>query len=297
MGIFLQCIISGIAQGAIYSLVALGYSIIYSTMKMGHFAQGDFFMFGAYVGWQFCVQWGVNAFLSIIGAIVGTSLLMLVAERITYRPMYSRPGMGLMISTMGMQYIVQEIAKLLWGTESKKMPPMFGSENKTYDFKILGETVKLARDNMFWILICGALMFALALFMKYTKTGIAMSAVSMNRKAAQLMGVKLTTIISTTYIMAAALAAIAGVLMAPRYSVVFTIGTITGNKAMTSAVMGGFGSLPGAMVGGVLMGIIETLCSFYISSAYKDLFTFIVLIIILFWRPQGILGRRSITKV
>ncbi len=297
MGIFLQCIISGIAQGAIYSLVALGYSIIYSTMRMGHFAQGDFFMFGAFVGWQIAVQWGVPVFLAIIGAVIGTSILMLIVERVTYRPMYTKGGMGLLISTMGMQYIVQEIVKIIWGTEPKKMPPFFGAENMVYAFKLFGQEVRIAHADLMLILICGGLMAVLAIFMKYSKTGIAMNAVAMNRKAAQLMGVKLTTIIATTYILAAALAAIAGVLMAPRFSVVFTIGTVTGSKAMTSAVMGGFGSLPGAMLGGVLMGIIETLGSYYISSAYKDLFTFIVLIVVLFWRPQGILGRKSITKV
>ena len=133
--------------------------------------------------------------------------------------------------------------------------------------------------------------------MKKTKTGLAMSAVSMNRKAASLMGVKISTIIAATYIIAAGLAAIAGVLMGPLYSVRFSMGGSVGTKALTAAVLGGFGSLPGAMLGGVLLGMIETLSSLYISSAYKDAFTFIVLIVVLFFRPQGILGQEKITKV
>jgi len=293
MALLIQGIVQGAAIGAIYALIALGYSIIYSTMRMGHFAQSDFFMFGAQVGWWFLVRMHVPLLLSIVLAIVGTSILMLIVERITYRPMYSKVGIGLMISTMGMQYVVQGIAKLLFGYQATKMPPMFGDDNKTYD---IGK-IKIAHTDLMILLICGILMLALAIFMKYTKIGVAMNAVSMNRKAAQLMGVKLNTIIGTTYILAAALAALAGVLLAPRLTVVYNMGGAAGNKAMTAAVMGGFGNMPGAMLGGVLLGIIETLGAFYISSMYRDAVVFVVLVLILFWRPQGILGRKIITKV
>ena len=294
---FVQGIIQGAAIGAVYALVALGYSVIYSTMRMGHFAQGDFFMIGAQMGWWFLVKAKVPLLVSIILALVGTSVLMLIIERVTYRPLYSKVGIGLMMSTMGIQYVVQGIAKIVFGFQGVKMPPMFGDDNKTYAFKMFGGEVKVAHTDLMLLLICGSLMLILAIFMKYTKIGVAMSAVSMNRKAAQLMGVKLNTIIATTYIIAAGLAAFAGVLIAPRMSVSYTMGIATGNKAMTAAVLGGFGSMPGAMLGGVLMGIIETLGAFYISSMYRDAFVFIVLMIVLFWRPQGILGRRIITKV
>ena len=297
MSIFLQCIISGIAQGAVYSLIALGYNIIYSTMRMGHFAQGDFFMIGAFFGWSALMQLHIPTLPSIGIAVIGTAILMLIVERLVYRPMYTKAGVGLLLSTMGIQYIVQGITKVIWGTEPKMMPAIFGEGNETYNIPFFDSVLKISYTDLMLILICGILMLSLALFMKYTKIGVAMSAVSMNRTAAQLMGIKLTTIIATTYITAAGLAAIAGFLMAPRFSVVFTMGTATGNQAMTSAVMGGFGNMPGAMLGGVLMGIIEQLCAFYLSTAYKDLFIFIVMIIVLFWRPQGILGRKSITKV
>jgi len=297
MALLIQGIFSGFALGAIYSLIALGYSIIFSTMRMGHFAQGEFFAIGAFVGYQFLVKWEVHILLAFTAAIVGTSVLMLIVERITYRPMYTREGMGLLISTMGMMYIVQWIAKIIWGNEPKRMPPMFGEENVTYPIRIFNDEVRISRTDLLIILICGMLMLFLALFMKYSKAGIAMSAVSMNRKAAELMGVKLTTIISYTYVLAAAEAAIAGMLMAPRFSVVFTMGTAPGNRAMTAAVMGGFGSMPGAMIGGIMMGVIETLGAFYISTLYRDLFTFIILITVLFWRPQGVLGRKLVVKV
>lgn len=295
MAIFLQCMISGIALGALYSLIALGYSVIYSTMRMGHFAQGDFSMFGAFVGFQIAVVWGMNIVLAFLGAVVGTAVLMLISERLAYRPMYMRGGTGLLIMTMGMQFIIQDVAKIIWGTEVKKIPPFFDPTGR--NVQILGQTISISPESVWLISICSVLMLILAIFMARTKTGVAMNAVSMNRTAAQLMGVKLTTIIATTYVLSASLAAVAGVLLAPKFTVSFTMGTATGNKAMIAAVMGGFGSLPGAMLGGILLGMIETLCAFYISTPYRDLFSFIVLIVVLFWRPQGILGRRSITKV
>ena len=295
MDIFLQLVFSGIAQGSIYGLIALGFSVIFSTIRMGHFAQGDFFMIGAYLAFQSLTLWGLAAWQGVIIAIVGTTILMLVVERAVYRPLYSQSSLALLMSTMGMQFIVQQIAIVTWGSEVRTVPAIFPPE--TVELNIFGMNVILSYENIGLIVISALLMVIVGLFMKYTKTGNAMSAVSMNRTAAQLMGVKLSTIIATTFIIAAALAAVAGFLMGPRFSVFYFMGATIGPTAMTAAVLGGFGSMPGAMLGGVLFGMIETLCAFYISSAYRDAFTFLVLIAVLFWRPQGILGRRRITKV
>ncbi|MCB7320352.1 branched-chain amino acid ABC transporter permease [Lacrimispora sp. 210928-DFI.3.58] len=295
MIMFLQALIGGISQGAIYALIALGYSVIYSTLKMGHFAQGEFYMLGAFIGLTLSTRLGLPVVLVFVGAGIITSIVMLGLERITYRPMYNRPRNALLIATLGMQYVVQQIAKIVWGSDVKRFPAMFN--NQAIHIPFMGETLAVSPQNLWTISICSALMIALVIFMKKTKTGIAMSAVSMNRKAASLMGVKITTIITATYIIAACLAAVSGVLMGPIYSVSFSMGSSMGNRAMTAAVMGGFGSLPGAMLGGILLGVAETMCSLYISTAYKDVFTFIILIIVLFWRPQGILGQAKITKV
>ena len=295
MEILLQCVISGVAQGAIYGLIALGYSVIFSTMRMGHFAQGDFYMVGAYMTYQALSLWLQPMWVAVIMAVIGTSVLMLVTERLIYRPMYTGAGTGLLIATMGTQYIVQEVAVLIWGSEVRKVMPFISPGSLTY--KLFDMNLVISIENLTFIVICSILMVMLAVFMKFTKMGQAMSAVSMNRDAAQLMGIKLTTVIATTYIMAASLAAISGLLMAPKFSVTYTMGGVTGNRAMTAAVLGGFGNMPGAMLGGVILGIVEIVGAFYISSAYRDVFTFLVLIIVLFWRPQGILGRRGITKV
>ena len=297
MALLMQGIFSGIALGAVYALIALGFNVIFSTVRMGHFAQGEFFMFGGFVGFQFWVRWNFSLIPSIVIGVIATIILMLIIERIVYRPQYEKNMMGLLISTMGMQFIVQWIARVVWGSEAHRMPPLFGAETRVHVIPMFGDEVRLSHTDLMILLICSILVVCLWAFMKHTKIGVAMSAVSMNRRAAQLMGIKLATVIGATYIIAAGLAGFAGILMAPRYSVVFTIGIVTGVRAMTSAVMGGFGSMPGAILGGVIMGVVETLAAFYISTAYRDVFVFIVLIIILFWRPQGILGRKSIVKV
>jgi branched-chain amino acid transport system permease protein len=295
MVILVQALFSGLAQGCVYALIALGYSVIYSTLKMGHFAQGDFYMLGAFIGLNLASAFGLPGVLVFAGAALLTAVAMLILEYLAYRPMYQGPPMALLICTLGMQYVVQEIAKTLWGADVRRFPPLF--KNTVHYIPFLGDRIAIAMQNVWVIVICIALMAALVLFMEKTKTGIAMRAVSMNRKAAALMGVQINTIIRSTYIIAAALAAVAGVLMGPLYSVQFSMGGITGNKAMTAAIMGGFGSLSGAIVGGILLGLVETLGALYLSSAYKDVFSFAILILILFCRPQGILGQASITKV
>lgn len=288
---FLQAVISGVVMGCVYALIALGYSVIYSTLKMGHFAQGEFYMFGAMIGMTLYTNMNLPVAIAFAGAALGTSILMLVLERLAYRPMYNKPAMGLLMATLGMQYVVQEIVKNIWGSDVLKSTNIF-PQHTFYIGNLL-----LTSQNVLIILICAVLMLALTLFMKKTKTGVAMSAVSMNRKAASLMGVRTNTIIMATYVIAACLAAVAGVMMGPIYSVKYSMGTTFGNKAMTAAVMGGFGSLPGAMLGSIILGVVESLCSLYISTAYKDVFSFVVLVVVLFLRPQGILGKKSTNKV
>lgn len=288
---FFQAVFGGLAQGCVYALIALGYSVIYSTLKMGHFAQGEFYMVGAFVGLTLFTRMKLPVVIAFAGAALFTSILMLVLERLAYRPLYNRPSMSLLMATLGMQYVVQEIVRDIWGSDVVRSDNIFPQKN----FSIGG--LVITAQNLLIILICAVLMIALTVFMKYSKTGRAMTAVSMNRKAASLMGVRTPTIIMATYVIAACLAAVAGVMMGPIYSVKYSMGTTFGNKAMTAAVMGGFGSLPGAMLGSVLLGIVESLCSLYISTAYKDVFSFVILVIVLFYRPQGILGKKSITKV
>lgn len=292
MTIFLQALFSGLALGAVYALIALGYSVIFSTLKMGHFAQGEFYMLGALCGLILSTNFAsMPVALVFLFSGLAVSAAMLILERIAYRPLYNRPSNYLLIATIAMQYIVQYLVRLLWGSEYAKSPELF--ENKIFTFG----PVVVTMQNLAVMGISAALMIVLTIFMKKTKTGIAMSAVSMNRRAASMMGVKISTIIAATYIISAFLAAVAGCLMGPVYSVVYHMGATMGNKAMVAAVMGGFGTLPGAMLGGLLLGVAETLCGVYISATYKEIVSFFILIAVLMIRPQGILGKKSIMKV
>ena len=292
MSTFYQALFSGLALGAVYALVALGYSVIFSTLKMGHFAQGEFYMLGAVCGLVLSTNFA-NIPIAVIFVLSGlaVSLVMLALERVAYRPLYTRPTTYLLISTIGMQFIVQYLVKIVWGAEYSKSPQLF--DNTVFSIGAIVVTMQ----NLAVLGISAGLMILLTLFMKKTKTGLAMSAVSMNRRAAALMGVRTSTIITATYVIAAFLAAVAGVLMGPIYSVVYHMGATMGNKAMIAAVMGGFGTLPGAMLGGAVLGIAETLCGVYISATYKDVISFILLIAVLMLRPQGLLGKKSIMKV
>ena len=296
MDIFLQAFISGVSQGCVYALIALGYSVIYRTLKMGHFAQGDFYMAGVFVGLSLSQQFNMPVILVFAGSAVTVSLLMLVLERFAYRPLYSSgPGVSLIMSTLGVQFVLQEIVKLIWGAEIKRFPPLF--RNRIFSLSLPGIRLTLSMQNLMVLCISVGLMLALLFFMTRTKTGLAMSAVSMNRKAARLMGVRVNTVITATYVIAAALAAVAGVLMGPQYSARYGMGSVMGNKAMIAAIMGGFGNMPGAVVGGMILGLVETMGALYISSAYKDVFAFVILIIILFSKPEGLFGRAAVTKV
>lgn len=292
MSTFYQALFSGLALGAVYALVALGYSVIFSTLKMGHFAQGEFYMLGAVCGLVLSTNFA-NIPIALIFILSGlaVSIIMLVLERVAYRPLYNRPSTYLLISTIGMQFVVQYLVKLFWGAEYAKSPQLF--DNTVFN---VGPIV-VTMQNLAVLGIAAGLMVLLTLFMKKTKTGLAMSAVSMNRRAAAMMGVRTNTIITATYVIAAFLAAVAGVLMGPIYSVVYHMGATMGNKAMVAAVMGGFGTLPGAMLGGVVLGVAETLCGVYISATYKDVISFVILLAVLMLRPQGLLGKKSIMKV
>lgn len=291
MNFFLQCIVSGVAIGSIYIMLALGYTIIFSTMKMSHFAQGDFFMIGAFLGYTFFMVLELPLLAAIALAVVGTIVVLLIIEKLAYRRLYHGDGIYLILSTIGVGIFLRNAAQLIWGAETFPFDSVFTQTS----FDLGGVVVN--SQYVVIIAVCLVLMVLLYLFMMKTKTGVAMQAVSMNRIAAALAGTNINKIIRVTYVIAAGLAAVAGFLLAPIYRVYPTMGVTVGTKALTAAILGGFGDVRGAMVGGLLLGIIETLGSAYISSGYRDAFSFLVLIIVLMIRPQGLFGKARITKV
>lgn len=292
MNILIQCIVNGIALGAVYTIMALSYTILFGTLRIANFAQGDIYMIGMLLGYTFYVSAKMPFVVGLILAIVITVMVLLVIERAVYRPILKVSSMYLFIATIGMATFLRNAAQLVFGSESYSFPHLLSS--KPWQ---ITENISIIPQNVIIIGVCLILVAALFLFMRKTKTGLAMSAVSMNPFAASLMGVNYSKITTITYAISASMAAIAGVFTAPMYNVSTTVGATLGLKALIAAVMGGFGNSVGAILGGMILGLVEALGSTYISSAYKDAFAFILLIAILFLRPQGILGRKSISKV
>ena len=292
MNILIQCVINGVAQGAVYTIMALSYTILFGTLKIANFAQGDIYMIGMLLGFTFYVTASMPFVVALVLAIIITAAVLLLIERAIYRPILKVSSMYLFIATIGMATFLRNAAQLIFGSESYSFPHLFGSDPIQ-----ITESLSILPQNIVIIVVCVILVVALFLFMRKTKTGLAMSAVSMNPFAASLMGVNYSQITTITYTIAAAMAAIAGVFRGPLYNVSTTVGATLGLKALIAAVMGGFGNSAGAILGGMILGLVEALGSTYLSSAYKDAFAFIMLLIILFLRPQGILGRKSVSKV
>jgi branched-chain amino acid transport system permease protein len=291
MVLLLQGIISSLSIGAIYALLALSYTMIFGTLRVAHFAQGDIFMVGMLIAYEMFVVVKLPFIVTLLLTIIVTIGIMLFIERSIYRPMFDGAPIYLFMCTIGMSTFLKNFAQLIFGNETFAFPSVFGDTAVQ-----LSEGLTVVPQNIAVIVVSLILMVALALFVKKTKTGMAMSAVSMNRSAAALMGVKFVKTVVITYAIAAGLAAVSGVFTAPIFKVNTSVSTI-GLKALIAAIMGGFGNMYGAILGGVLLGFVETLGSIYISSAFKEAISFIVFIIILIFRPQGLLGQNKITKV
>ena len=302
METFIQQIINGLVLGSMYALVALGYTMVYGIINLINFAHGEVLMVGALVSWTVVTMmaglgWPGWALLlvSLIAAIVVCTTLNFTIEKVAYRPLRNAPRLAPLITAMGMSLLLQTLAMIIWKPTVKSYPILLPSE----PFHIGGAVI-----NTVQILILGSTAVTLAALMwlvNYTKLGRAMRATAENPRVAGLMGVRPDTVISATFVIGAALAALAGVMYAANYgSVQHTMGFMPGLKAFTAAVFGGIGNLAGAMVGGVLLGLIEALGAGYIGdltggvlgSHYQDIFAFIVLILVLTLRPQGLMGER-----
>lgn len=299
---FIQQLINGLVLGSMYALVALGYTMVYGIINLINFAHGEVLMVGALVSWTVVTHlegsglpgWALLA-LSLVVAMLACMALNYVIEKLAYRPLRNAPRLAPLITAMGMSLLLQTLAMIIWKPDYKPYPILLPDE----PYEILGATI-----NMVQILILAVTAVTLAGLMfliNGTKLGRAMRATAENPRVAQLMGVQPDKVISATFIIGAALAALAGVMWAANYgSVQHTMGFLPGLKAFTAAVFGGIGNLGGAMVGGILLGVIEAMGAGYIGdltggvlgSNYQDIFAFTVLILVLTLRPQGLLGER-----
>lgn len=290
---FLQFLISGISLGSIYALIALGYTMVYGIAKMLNFAHGDVIMIGAYVAYVSISTLNLSPFFAVLIAVVTCTLLGILIERVAYKPLRNSSPLTVLITAIGVSYLLQNIALLIFGSKAVN----FTSVVSLPAFEIVpGLTV--TGETAVTIAVSVVIMAALMIFINHTKAGQAMLAVSEDRGAAQLMGVNVNGTISLTFAIGSALAAIAAVLLCSSYPVLSPYtGAMPGIKAFVAAVFGGIGSIPGAMIGGILLGVIENLTKAYISSQMSDAIVFLILIIVLLVKPTGILGKKINEKV
>ena len=288
---FLNNLITGISLGSVYAIIALGYTMVYGIAKMLNFAHGDIIMVGAYVIFFATGSFGLNPIVGILLAVVVCTVLGVVIEGLAYKPLRQATSLAVLITAIGVSYFLQNAALLLWGAD----PKVFTSVIPEGSLPIEG--VNITYVSLVTVLACIVIMLALTWFTTKTKMGKAMRACSEDKAAAQLMGINVNRTISMTFAIGSALAAIASALLFSSYkNLIPTSGSLPGIKAFTAAVFGGIGSIPGAMLGGILLGIIETFAK-VINTNISDAVVFAVLIIVLLVKPAGLLGKTVREKV
>ena len=309
---FISYFVSGLSLGAIYALIALGYTMVYGIAKMLNFAHGDIIMIGGFAAFitmatSWCPLW-----LAMVITVVVCTVLGVVIEKVAYRPLRSAPPLAVLITAIGVSYLLQNIALLTQGSDPKTFTsiaagappflqvfegkaPLFFSQNI---YEGMTPVMSISMETFLSIVVSVILMIALTLFINHTKMGKAMLACSEDRGAAQLMGINVNGTIMLTFAIGSALAAVAALLMCSSYPQITPYtGSMPGIKAFVAAVFGGIGSIPGAMIGGILLGVIELLSTAYISPQLSNAVVFLVLIVVLIFRPTGIMGRKINEKV
>ena len=291
---FISNLISGISLGGIYAVIALGYTMVYGIAKMLNFAHGDVIMVGSYVVFMLTTKAGVNPYLALVISMVACTLLGMTIERFAYKPLRGASPLAVLITAIGVSYFLQNAAMHLFGTQAKNFTSIINFE----PISLAGGQIVISDETVVTIAVSVVIMIALTLFVNKTKPGRAMLAVSEDRGAAQLMGINVNGTIALTFAIGSALAAVAGVLLCSTYPLLSsTTGAMPGIKAFVAAVLGGIGSIPGAMIGGLVIGVIEILGRSYISSQMADAIVFAVLIVVLLVKPTGILGKKYVEKV
>ena len=290
----LPYILAGISTGGQYALIAIGYTMVYGILRLINFAHGDIIMVGAYICFTCLYSLGLSPAVGVLASVAVCTLLGILIERLAYKPLRQATSLAVLITAIGMSYFLQNLAQMIWGANPKSFQTVVPTGNLSF----LGGELKISYVSLVTIAASVVVMVALSLFVGRTKMGRAMRCVSEDKGAAELMGVNVNLTISVTFAIGSALAAIAGVLMCSAYPTLKpTTGAMPGIKAFTAAVFGGIGSIPGAMLGGILLGAIEILGRAYVSSELGDAFVFAVLILVLLIKPTGLLGKKIHEKV
>lgn len=286
--------INGISLGSVYAIIALGYTMVYGIAKMLNFAHGDVIMIGAYTCYCLMAYLGVHPAGAVVASVVVCTLLGIVIEKLAYKPLRNASSLDVLITAIGVSYLLQNFALLVW----KSDPKTFSSVVEGPPLMLFGGQVSINMVSLVTVVANLVIMAALTLFTQKTKLGKAMRAVSEDKDAAQLMGINVNGSISMVFAIGSGLAAIAGVLLCSAYpTLIPTTGQMPGIKAFIAAVLGGIGSIPGAMLGGILLGVIEIFSKAYISTQLADAIVFAVLIVVLLLKPAGLLGKMVSEKV
>lgn len=298
---FLSYLISGISLGSVYAIIALGYTMVYGIAKMLNFAHGDVIMVGGYVSFCAVSYLGLPGWLSVVLAMAVCTALGVVIEGLAYKPLRQATSLAVLITAIGVSYFLQNAAQLIWGASPKGYTPLIPTTNAQGEpntLRLFGGQLSISYISLFTMGACIVIMVLLTLFTNRTKLGKAMRACSEDKAAAQLMGINVNATISLTFAIGSALAAVAGGLLCSfTTSLMPTTGSMPGIKAFTAAVFGGIGSIPGAFLGGILLGVIESLAKAYISTQLANAILFAVLIIVLLVKPSGLLGKYVPEKV
>ncbi len=291
-----QQLINGLTLGVIYALIAVGYTMVYGVIELINFAHGEIYMLGAFFCVTFITAVGLPFYAAIIMAMACCAMLGMAIDVIAYRPLRNAPRLAALITAIGMSIFLQNLAMIIWGSR----PKPFAQEAvpdylKTTAFE-MGD-VTLTWMHLFIFGVTFAIMIGLNLIITKTRIGTAMRALSQNRVASQLMGINVNRVISFTFALGSAMGAVAGVLVAMYYNTLYpTMGYVAGVKAFAAAVLGGIGSVPGAMMGGIVLGVAEALGAGYVSSLYRDGVAYAVMIAVIIFRPSGLLGKAVVDK-
>ena len=291
---FLSYLVSGISLGSVYAMIALGYTMVYGIARVLNFAHGDVIMVGAFVSFSATQYWNLPPLVSVLIAVVVCTVLGITIEGLAYKPLRQATSLAVLITAIGVSYFLQNLALLIWGANPKSFSSVIGLGS----LALFDGRMHITSEAIVTVLANIVIMIALTQFINRTKLGKAMRAVSEDKGAAELMGINVNATISATFAIGSALAAIAGVLLCSAYPTLMpTTGSMPGIKAFTAAVFGGIGSIPGAMIGGLTLGLIEILGKAYVSTELGDALVFAVLIIVLLVRPTGLLGKKIHEKV
>lgn len=294
MNVFLQQLINGLSLGSVYALIALGYTMIYGIIKLINFAHGDIYMLGAFVGFYMITIFHVGLIPSILVAMVACGIFGVVIEKVAYRPLRKAPRIAAFITAIGVSLLLENGGLIGFGATPKSYPDIV----KNVNYKFLNKGLVITNKQVMIFVVTVVLMVALEYMVSRTKIGKSMRAVSQDQDAAKLMGINVDTVISATFAIGSALAAAGGVLVGMYYNTIDPLmGIMPGLKAFVAAVLGGIGLIPGAMVGGLIMGVVESLVSGYINSMYRDGVAFAILILILLIKPTGLFGHNVKEKV